>query len=225
MRLYFIVMQEHHLHTQRTARYFTLGEISVSTKAVWLACHGYGQLAREFISELQPLAEPGVAVAAPEGLSRFYTKGFVGTVGASWMTREDRESEIDDYVSYLQKLFETIKGQVSTEASIHALGFSQGCSTLCRWVARKVPAIDSLWLCCGSIPDDLDFARFCTALRSVPARLLVGEDDPFIADNDREAVRQRIKKHRLPVQVHTFKGGHVLNVTLLKSLMTQPVNS
>ena len=35
---------------------------------------------------------------APEGLSRFYLEGFSGKVGATWMTREDRLNDIDNYL-------------------------------------------------------------------------------------------------------------------------------
>jgi len=221
----------HHLLTQRTARYFTLGEISKNTKTVWLACHGYGQLAGEFIKELKPLAEKSggaedgghgtndILIVAPEALSRFYTKGFFGAVGASWMTREDRESEIDDYVHYLQKLFETIKSQVHPDAVFHLMGFSQGCSTICRWVAWKAPPVDSLWLCSGNIPDDLDFEKFRSAIKNYPVYLLVGDEDPFIAEKDREETLQRIREHRLPVNVQPFNGGHDLNLTLVQSLL------
>ncbi len=212
-------MRQHHLLTQRTARYFTLGEISRETKTVWLACHGYAQLAEEFIRQLEPLAEKNVLLVAPEALSRFYTKGFYGTVGATWMTKEDRESEIADYVHYLQKLFDEIKSQANSNAKINVLGFSQGCSTVCRWVAMKSPVISSLWLCSGNIPDDLDCEKFRSAIKNYPAYLIVGEEDPFIQEKDRTAVAQRISEHGLPVKIHPFKGGHDLNMPLIKSLM------
>jgi predicted esterase len=211
-------MQEHHFVTQRTARYFTIGEFSVNTKTVWLACHGYGQLAGEFIKELQPLAADDAVIVAPEALSRFYTKGFFGTVGATWMTKEDRLAEIDDYVHYLQSLYELISGKIASSARVNVMGFSQGCSTVCRWIARKAPALGSLWLCSGSIPDDMDYSLFSKAIR-YPAHYIMGDDDPFIGARDREAAAQRIKEHRVPVEMHTFHGGHDLNLALIKSLL------
>lgn len=225
-------MQEHHIITQRTARYFTIGEASINIKTVWIACHGYAQLAAEFIKELEPLAEKGrgtggggrgrdeqVLIVAPEALSRFYTKGFFGSVGATWMTKEDRESEIDDYVSYLQLLFEKIKSQVSPQAGIYILGFSQGCSTVCRWIARKSPVIKALCLCSGSIPDDLEFEKFRTATQGYGVHYMMGDEDPFIKAIDKEAAIGRIKSHGIPLEFHTFNGGHVLNLPLLKSLL------
>lgn len=227
-------MQEHHLLTQRTARYYTIGEISKSKRTVWIACHGYAMLAGEFIKGLEPLAEKGrgtddesrdkkngnVLIVAPEALSRFYTKGFYGTVGATWMTREDRLAEIDDYAGYLQLLYEKIKSQVHPKADIHILGFSQGCSTVCRWIARKSPVIKALWLCSGSIPEDLDFKSFKRATQNYAVRLIIGDKDPFISAVDKEAVLERIRANGLEVEAHEFKGGHDLNLPLVKSLMS-----
>lgn len=212
-------MQEHHLLTQRTARYFTIGDISDHTTCVWIACHGYAQLAGGFIKELEPLAGENVLIVAPEALSRFYTKGFFGTVGATWMTKEDRLAEIDDYAHYLQSLYEKIKSQVHPQAAIHILGFSQGCSTLCRWIAREAPAIKAMWLCSGSIPDDLDFESFRQATKNYPVHFIIGDEDPFISVKDKDAILGRIKAHQLSVKIHVFRGGHDLNLPLLKSLV------
>lgn len=212
-------MQEHHLTIPKTARYYSLGEISKETNTVWFVCHGYAQLAGEFIKEFEPLTAPGVLVVAPEALSKFYTKGFFGAVGATWMTKEDRLNEIKDYVNYLDTLFRKIKSEVSPAAQMHILGFSQGCSTICRWIAERSPAYSALWLCSGSIPDDLDFSKFKTAIEKSPAHYLLGESDPFIGEKDISAFEERIKANRLPLQVHRFKGEHVLNLQLIQSLV------
>ena len=37
--------RELHLTVPRTARYWTLGEPGPGLRQVWIACHGYGQLA------------------------------------------------------------------------------------------------------------------------------------------------------------------------------------
>jgi hypothetical protein len=66
---------------------------------------------------------------APEALSRFYVSQEPGrhcpvsVVGGTWMTREDRENEIRDYVRYLDILHDEveIEGVPTT-----VLAFSQG---------------------------------------------------------------------------------------------------
>src|SRR4051794_20826418 len=95
-------MDEHTFSTPRTARYFTLGTLATAGD-VWFVCHGYGQLASRFLERFRPLEAGDRCVIAPEGLSRFYLTESPGErrVGVSWMTREDRLHEIDDYVRYL----------------------------------------------------------------------------------------------------------------------------
>jgi len=100
-----LLPKEKHITVSRTARYFTLGELSQSTKDIWIVLHGHRQLAGDFINIFNELAVEGSFIIAPEGLMRLYIKGDYGDVGASWMTKEDRESDINDYVKYLDKLY------------------------------------------------------------------------------------------------------------------------
>lgn len=213
------LMEEHHFTVAKTARYFSSGEISKKADTVWFVCHGYAQLASEFIKEFEPLVAPTVLIVAPEALSRFYTKGFLGTVGATWMTKEDRLSEIKDYVNYLDALFLKIKSEVNPSAQLYILGFSQGCSTICRWIAEKSPDYAALFLCSGSIPDDLDFSKFKKAVEKNPVHYLLGDADPFIGVKDIAAFEERINLHQLPLQVHRFKGAHVMHLPLVQSLV------
>src|SRR5919202_1046254 len=104
------MMREHHITVTRTARYVTLGDVHEALRQVWFVCHGYEQLPARFRQPSEDLAEGPRLIVAPEALSRFYVESGAGTrhadvpVGATWMTREDRLSEIADYVSYLDGL-------------------------------------------------------------------------------------------------------------------------
>ena len=82
-------MKIHHIPVKRQARYYTLGTLDTNTKHVYIVLHGYGQLASQIIHKFDDMADE-VFIIAPEGLSRFYWDGMTGTVGASWMTKEDR---------------------------------------------------------------------------------------------------------------------------------------
>ena len=137
-------MQEHFLTTPRTARYFTLGA-PASAREFWFACHGYGQLASRFLERFRGIEAEGRCIIAPEGLSRFYLteSSTERRAGASWMTREDRLHEIDDYVRYLDALCSAIG---AARGAITALGFSQGTATVCRWAALGSARIDRLIL-------------------------------------------------------------------------------
>src|SRR5207247_7272239 len=125
-------MQEHHIGVTRSARYFTLGNSSRGVGEVWVACHGYGQLAARFLEKLRVLDDGRRYLVAPEGLSRFYLSESPTErrVGASWMTREDRLAEIEDYVEYLDAVYADVCGLLDpARGTAHGVGFSEGAST------------------------------------------------------------------------------------------------
>src|SRR5436189_6276382 len=96
-------MQEHHVSTPRSARYFTLGS-SEHAAEVWFVCHGYGQLASRFLERFRPIEAERRCIVAPEGLSRFYLTESAAERrgGASWVTGGDRLREDEDYVRYTE---------------------------------------------------------------------------------------------------------------------------
>src|SRR3954471_1991668 len=105
--------------------------MSAHVSDLWIVCHGFGQLAREFLASFQSISRPNRLVVAPEALSRFYrSQGTVHTpetpVGATWMTTEDRETEISDYIAYLDTLLGDLLPRIAPQAPVTALGFSQG---------------------------------------------------------------------------------------------------
>ncbi|MBU1820027.1 MAG: phospholipase, partial [Bacteroidetes bacterium] len=98
-----------------------------------------------FIRKFDVLDDGSTLIVAPEALSRFYLNGDFNRVGASWMTREARESEIDDYVAYLESVSKSIFQDYSPEdVQITVLGFSQGTATACRWLNRGQIRCDRL---------------------------------------------------------------------------------
>ncbi len=104
--------KEQHIQVQRTARYFQIGEASPKIQRIWYVLHGYGQLASFFAKHFEKIADEKTLVIAPEALSRFYSDGTGGRVGATWMTKEDRLNQIDDYIFYLDALHQRISEQV-----------------------------------------------------------------------------------------------------------------
>src|SRR5437764_13612911 len=167
-------MHEHHIGVSRTARYFTLGESLRGVAEVWFACHGYGQLAARFLEKLRVLDEGRRHLVAPEGLSRFYLteSPTERRVGATWMTREDRLAEIDDYVRYLAAGYADVFRRIDrARVTVHALGFSQGAATVSRWTAMGKSRIDRVILWGGEFPPDLDLTGAEVAGRLRAARL------------------------------------------------------
>src|SRR3989344_4462325 len=130
-------MQQKNIVIPKTARYFILNELSEKIEQVWFVCHGYAQLANYFINNFDELDKSKNLIIAPEGLHRFYWKGFSERVVASWMTKEDRESDIEDYVNYLNVVYDEVISSIKNKnVKINILGFSQGTATVCRWLAN-----------------------------------------------------------------------------------------
>jgi len=217
------MMQEHRLAVRRNARFYTLGEPGPSTREVWFACHGYGQLATRFLEKLRVLDDGRRYLVAPEGLSRFYLSESPTErrVGASWMTREDRLAEIDDYVLYLDAVYADVFGSLDrTRATVHTLGFSQGASTVSRWAALGNAQIDRLTLWGGEFPPDLDLTVDTVAgrLRGARLALVYGRSDEFITPKVVSGIVERLRHHRIPCEEIPFEGGHELSEAVLKEL-------
>ena len=216
-------MQEHHIGVSRTARYFTLGDCSPGVGEVWFVCHGYGQLASRFLEKLRVLDDGRRYLVAPEGLSRFYLSESPTErrVGASWMTREDRLAEIEDYVRYLDALYVEVFGSLDrARVSVHALGYSQGASTVSRWVAMGKAKIDRLTLWGGEFPPDLDLTldTVVNRLRAARMTLVYGRSDEYITPKVVSGIVERFRQHEIPYEEIPFDGGHELNEAALRHL-------
>ena len=205
---------EHHLPVSRTARYFTLGDPE-SAKHIWFALHGYGQLAANFIGYLAALTGDARLIVAPEALSRFYLDQGRGPPGASWMTKEDRAHEINDYVSYLDHLGETIRARCPAGARSYGFGFSQGVATLGRWLDRGRTRQDGYCMWAGTLPQELELGRPHPALTGKRVALVIGDRDEYLTRDWLETESRRLSGVAGEVGRFPFQGGHRLDRNVL----------
>jgi predicted esterase len=216
-------MTEHHFAVTRRARYYQEGQLSHSTRHLWIVCHGYGQLAAYFIQHFAFLAEtdPDTVVVAPEGFSRFYLQGTSGRVGASWMTREDRLSEIEDHIGFLNQLSDSLLAQCSPNVKVSVLGFSQGTATISRWLAQSPrpwrPHRLVLWA--GSFPDDIEPAAATALLRGQPVTLICGTQDLYVSPERLQQQAELLRSFQANLSVETFEGGHEVKGAVLRRLL------
>jgi predicted esterase len=213
----------HHLRVQRTARYYTLGGASPERRAIWFVLHGYGQLAGDFIRYFSDLATDESLVVAPEAMNRFYLAPSEKTptrerpVGASWMTREDRASEIADYIEYLDALFEDVYADAKhDQVAINVVGFSQGGATATRWLTHGRARIDRLILWGSLLPPETDLSAH--ALRRARLTLVIGNRDHYIDEPGFIAERARLDAASLPYDAIQFEGGHVVSRSVFAQL-------
>lgn len=204
------------LETPRTARYHTLGDAQRS-REVWYLLHGYGQSAADMLSASSALAGSERLLVAPEGLSRFYLRGGAGPVGASWMTREDREHEIADTLSWLDRVADALHDPTRARR-LAVVGFSQGAAAACRWAALGRTRLERLVLWGSGVPPDLDLAQAQGRLRAMRVHLVRGERDEVwhasrLADDAR-----RLAEHGVAHDCRAFDGAHELRGDVLRHL-------
>ena len=222
-------MRENHIRVARTARYYTLGSAGPNLREIWLVCHGYRQLARRFLPRFASLDDGTRLIVAPEGLSRFYLHDSEGShgkevpIGATWMTREDRENEITDYVEFLDAVLgEVSEGAGGEIARLTVFGFSQGVHTASRWVAAAETAVERLILWGAYLPDDFDLDRGPERLESTELILVRGLLDPYVSEGAHASQEARLAELGIPFKTLTHTGGHELDPTLLRQIADVP---
>ncbi|MBX7095502.1 MAG: dienelactone hydrolase family protein [Flavobacteriales bacterium] len=211
-------MQEHHLVIPKTARYFSSGELNSHTKEIWVICHGYAQLANFFLRKFDLLNAPHRYLVAPEGLHRFYQEGSAGRVVASWMTKEDRLNDIQDYVNFLDLLSESLLQQ-APDAKIYVFGFSQGCATVSRWISLGKTRCEALILYAGVFPPDMNFDVSKEALSNTKVILANGDEDEFLSEKDWKLQSEELNNKGIRHELVRFNGKHAIYPEALNKIL------
>lgn len=225
-----------HIRVPRTARFAWLGRSEADE--LWVALHGYGQLAGRFLRRFRDL--PGLEdgrrrVVAPEALNRFYLERNAGghgqgtPVGATWMTREDREIEIRDYIAYLDAVLDHVRGgrladgvrrppaTPGGKGADVVLGFSQGAETASRWAVLGARPPGTLILWGGGLAEDLSPAALGRGLRGARVIFVVGDEDEWGRKRSAAGIRV-LREIGLEPERVGFGGGHRLDPAVLSSV-------
>lgn len=211
---------EHKISFEYKARYFSLGEASDKIEQLWFVCHGHGQLAEYFIKKFQCLDNKKTLIIAPEGLSKYYLNGFTGRVGATWMTKEDRLTDIANYVSFLSAVFEEVRQKLPEKVKINLMGFSQGAATISRFATQSAVEFDRLILWAGIFPPDLPPLESVQRLHNKKVYWVYGTKDQYLTDGIMEEQNTIAQKLKIAPEVVSFEGEHELNDAVLLALHT-----
>ncbi len=207
----------HQITIPKTAHYSTIGTAGKHIKHLWIACHGYGQLAKKFINKFDAVSDENTFILAPEGLSRFYFGGsFTGSVASSWMTSGDRLVEIEDYCNWMDTIYDLFVPQMSDDVKITILGFSQGVATIFRWLHARQRVCDNVVIWAGRIPEDITYLHLKDYFSTKKIIYIYGINDPFIKEKMIKEQRQLAKEQALSFQMMTFEGKHVMDRPALK---------
>ena len=211
-------MEEARIKVSKTARYFISGN-SKTPKRIWFVLHGYGQSAAYFAQNFKKIASQEDCIIAPEGLSRFYTDGVSGRVGASWMTKEDRWAEIEDYVQYLEALREQVLSQSTNdkETQLILLGFSQGASTAWRWYKHAATDFTHLIFWTGTTPDPVG-EPLPKKIGRTQTHVVFADNDKYISVEQGTKMIHRLQEHIPELHVYWQQDTHKINRETLSQM-------
>ena len=182
--------------------------------------HGYGQLSKFFIRKFKRLVDHGYTVVAPEGLHRFYLEGTSGRIGASWMTKENRERDIENYLIYLDTLHQQIASEKDWE-EISVLGFSQGVATAFRWIAEGGISPSKFLICSGLVPPDVDLKIKKDIFDPIKMTYFSGVNDPYRTEDSVKEFYDAVASSKLNMDLVNFEGVHEVFVEGIVKVLNQ----
>lgn len=201
---------------QSTNTYSTLNRLTEKTRNIWIVCHGIGFLSKYFINYFKDLKPGFNYVIAPQAPSKYYQTKAYKYVGASWLTKENRELETENVLNYLDAVLKN--ENLPTDKNIILMGFSQGISVVTRWIAQRKINCDYLVLHSGSIPTEFNPDSFAH-LPDLITTVIYGTEDEYLTQKKLNTQLNYANKiFPNPVKVITFEGKHEMSKQSLSDL-------
>lgn len=211
-------IQTSYISVKKTARYTTYGELSEKTQYCWFVLHGSNMQCEQMIYKFKNFDPETHYVVAPEGLSRFYANGFGGDVVAAWMTSRDRIQEIQDFSNYLSQLYTQIADLLPDSCKKIILGFSQGGTTVFRWLhAAKIHYNHIVAYSCW-FPEDISLNEAKSKLSQSTILYTYGEQDQYLTEEKMSHVKELVERNGLTVKFLPYSGDHRVDKKQLNKL-------
>ncbi|WP_170227135.1 alpha/beta hydrolase [Luteibaculum oceani] len=176
-----------------------------NANTAWMVCHGYGQLVEYFSKKFEIPELDDHYLIFPEASNHFYLEGFSGKIGATWMTRYNREEAISDqqiYLSEVARVFDFT--QFKTRV---VFGFSQGVHTVIRWILDSKVRCEYLILWGAGLPEDY-FKKMLDQKLVGKIFFVLGSKDEFIPKEKAETYLSEYKKNGLQFELIWYDGPH-----------------
>ena len=203
----------------KTGKYSQIGKSSKKINNVWIVLHGYGMLSEYFVKKFECIIDETTLVIAPEATNRFYLANNYTRVGASWMTKLDREQEISDNILFLDKLFSIIKKEIGHDNfKLNTLGFSQGGPALVRWLMSNKLNTNSLILWGSDIPKDSLVMENKSRWNSMNLKIVIGKNDEYINEEKKQEFVGFVKSYGLKYDLIEYEGSHKIIEEELKKI-------
>lgn len=208
------------LQIEKKARYFLLGNPGNDTSIVWVVLHGYGMLSEFFIQKFKKLENKNTLILAPEALNRFYIDTNYGRVGASWMTKDERQDDIKENIKYLNSLMDQIIREIGhNRFKINVLGFSQGGATACRWLFKSGLKFENLIMWAGDIPKDTLTEENRLKWNDMNTHLVMGKKDELINEEMKAKFLKLVTDYKLDYKLTLYDGDHRIYPDVLMELI------
>lgn len=208
--------EEKEISYTATNSYSTLNTRTVSTKNIWLVCHGMGYLSKYFLRYFKGLNPDENFIIAPQAPSKYYLKSNFKHVGASWLTKENTKAETENVLNYLDAVLD--HENIPSDANLIVFGYSQGVSVAARYVASRQLQCKKLILHSGGIPKELGIVDF--AFYNGKTHVICGDKDKYITE---ERLQLELKRAESlfgdNLEVSVFDGVHEVNVGVIKGLV------
>ena len=203
----------------KTGKYSQIGKSSKKINNVWIVLHGYGMLSEYFVKKFECIIDETTLVIAPEATNRFYLGNNYNRVGASWITKLDREQEISDNILFLDKLFSIIKKEIGHDNfKLNTLGFSQGGPALVRWLMSNKLNTNSLILWGSDIPKDSLVIENKSRWNSMNLKIVIGKNDEYINEEKKQEFVGVVKSYGLKYDLIEYEGSHKIIEEELKKI-------
>ena len=211
------MMNEKQVSYQSTNSYTTLNDYTPKTKNVWVVFHGIGYLSRYFLKYFKDLDTVENYIIAPQAPSRYYLNGKYEHVGASWATREQTATEMENVMKYLDEVWKN--ENLEAAPNLVLFGYSQGVSVVTRWVAQRKIRCSKLILNSGRIPKELQPSDF-TFLEDTKVAFVYGKEDPFVNEEFLQSEEKRIRElYPRNLELIAFDGGHEVNKEVISKFV------
>lgn len=194
-----------HVETTVRGRYLVRDAQTGANSALLVGFHGYGETAENHLAELERIpGSAGWKLIAVQALHPFY-KSSTGEVVASWMTRLDRQSAIEDNVGYVANVLRRESSARAAGGALVFAGFSQGTAMAYRAAAGAQLPCHGIVALGGDFPPELatrDLQRF------PPVLIGRGDRDEWYTQEKLSHDLEVLAAKGIATSVSRFAGGH-----------------
>lgn len=197
--------------------YITLNQKTDGTKNIWVVFHGIGYLSKYFLKYFKGLDPKENYIIAPQAASKYYLNGKYTHVGASWFTKENTQTEVENAMNYLDEIYAA--EDLKNADNLIILGYSQGVSVATRWVSKRKVECSQIVLCSGGLPKELKPNDF-QYLKESKKTMIYGNDDPYM--DEERLHNEKIKlKELFPdnLTIIPFEGVHEMKPSIIETLV------